>query len=66
MLEYSGFKDVEVFGLHLYVFYRNPFNYVAWAISSMLSVIFRGLFILYGKSNKVFTKKIGAVAFRRS
>ncbi len=66
VLEYSGFKNVEVFGLHLYVFYRNPFNYVAWAISSALSVLFRGLFILYGKSNKVFTKKIGAVAVRRS
>lgn len=64
VLEYSGFKDVTVFGLHLYVFYKNPFNYVAWGVSACLSIIFRALFVLYGKSNKVFTKKIAAVAVR--
>jgi len=65
VLEYSGFEDIEVFGLHLYVFYKNPFNYVAWAVSSLLAFTFRALFILYGKSNKIFTKKIGAVAYKR-
>jgi len=64
VLEHSGFKDVSVFGLHLYVFYRNPFNYVAWGLSACLSILFRVLFILYGKSNRVFTKKIAAVAVR--
>jgi 2-polyprenyl-3-methyl-5-hydroxy-6-metoxy-1,4-benzoquinol methylase len=62
VLEYSGFGDIRVFGLHLYVFYRNPANYLAWAVSSLLNVIFRALFVLYGKSNTIFTKKIGAVA----
>lgn len=64
ILTYCGFRDVEVFGLHLYVFYKNPLNYVAWAASSLFSVLFRGLFVLYGKKNKIFTKKIGAVAIK--
>jgi hypothetical protein len=62
VLEYSGFRDIHVFGLQLYVFYKNPFNYVAWGMSSLLAMLFRALFILYGKSNRVFTKKIAAVA----
>jgi 2-polyprenyl-3-methyl-5-hydroxy-6-metoxy-1,4-benzoquinol methylase len=64
VLEYSGFRNIQVFGLNLYVFYSNPFNYVAWGVSSLLALLFRGLFVLYGKANKVFTKKIGAVASR--
>jgi len=64
VLEYTGFKDIRVFGLHLYVFYKNPMNYVAWAVSSALSVLFRGLFVMYGKSNRIFTKKIAAVAIK--
>ena len=64
VLEHSGFRDIHVFGLHLYVFYRNPFNYVAWGISSFLSLFFRVLFVMYGKSNKIFTKKIAAVAVK--
>ena len=61
-LEYTGFKNVHVFGLHLYVFYKNPMNYVAWAVSATFSILFRALFVIYGKSNRIFTKKIAAVA----
>lgn len=64
VLEHSGFSDIHVFGLNLYVFYRNPLNYVAAAAAGLLTLVFRGLFILYGKSNRIFTKKIGAVAVR--
>ena len=64
VLEHCGFHDFKIFGLNLYVFYKNPFNYVAWAASSFLHLTFRALFILYGKSNKIFTKKIAAVAFK--
>jgi 2-polyprenyl-3-methyl-5-hydroxy-6-metoxy-1,4-benzoquinol methylase len=64
VLELAGFRDVRVFGLHLYVFYANPLNYVAWLASAGLSLAFRGLFALYGKSNRIFTKKIAAVAVR--
>ena len=61
LLEYRGFEHIEVIPLHLYVFYKNPFNYVAWFASTLLSLLFRGLFILYGKENKIFTKKVAAV-----
>lgn len=64
VLEHSGFVNVRVFGLHLYVFYANPANYVAWGITSALSLAFKILFALYGKSNRIFTKKIGAVAMK--
>lgn len=64
VLELSGFERIHVFGLHLYVFYGNPFNYVAWATSAFLGLLFRGLFVMYGKSNKIFHKKIAAVAFK--
>ena len=64
VLEYTGFKDIRVFGLHLYVFYKNPMNYVAWTVSAASSVIFRVLFVIYGKSNRIFTKKIAAVAIK--
>lgn len=62
VLEYCGFTDVRAFGLNLYVFYLNPANYVAAAAAGLLTLIFRALFVLYGKSNRIFTKKIGAVA----
>lgn len=60
ILDYSGFEQTQVFPLHLYVFYKNPFNYVAWGASALLSIIFRVCFVLYGKANKIFTKKIAA------
>lgn len=64
ILAHTGFRDIRVFGLHLYVFYGNPLNYVAWAASGFFSILFRALFALYGKKNKLFTKKIGAVGYK--
>lgn len=64
VLELSGFRKVQTFPLNLYVFYKNPMNYVAAAGAALLSLTFRFLFKLYGKSNRTFTKKIGAVAVR--
>lgn len=61
LLEYRDFENIQVFPLHLYVFYKNPFNYVAWFAASLLTLLFRGFFILYGKENKIFTKKVAAV-----
>jgi SAM-dependent methyltransferase len=62
ILDHGRFEQVRVIPLDLYVFYKNPFNYVAMAIASFLSLCFRAAFVLYGKSNKIFTKKIAAVA----
>jgi 2-polyprenyl-3-methyl-5-hydroxy-6-metoxy-1,4-benzoquinol methylase len=61
ILAYSGFTAVKVFPLHLYVFFRNPANYVLWTASALLHLMFTALFIMYGKSNRLWTKKIGAV-----
>ena len=61
VLEYSGFDRVKLVPLHLYVFYGNPFNYVAWGVATLLSLTFRGLFRMYGKNASIFTKKFAAV-----
>lgn len=64
ILEYSGFTNVKVFPLNLYVFYTNPLNYLAWLIDKLNSLFFRLNFILVGKSATIFTKKLGAVAMK--
>jgi SAM-dependent methyltransferase len=61
ILEYSGFEQIEVFPLKLYVFYLNPLNYVGLLVTATLELTFRILFKLYGKSNRIFSKKIAAV-----
>jgi len=58
ILEHTGFGDVNVFPLNLYVFYNNPLNYVALLADRINALIFRINFILYGKQNRIFTKKI--------
>jgi len=62
-LEHSGFSKVVIFPLNLYVFYKNPLNYVLIGAAGLLTLCFRALFVMYGKSNKIFTKKIAACAF---
>lgn len=64
VLAATGFENIRVFPLHLYVFYRNPMNYVAWGITAAFHLFFRACFVLYGKHNRLFTKKIAAVADR--
>lgn len=61
VLEFSGFDSIRVIGLNLYVYYRNPANYVAMFAAWLLTVIFRAGYILYGKKNRLFTKKIAAI-----
>jgi 2-polyprenyl-3-methyl-5-hydroxy-6-metoxy-1,4-benzoquinol methylase len=61
VLEYTHFEDIKVIPLNLYVFYTNPLNYVLMFISTIYTGFFRFSFKLYGKSNKIFTKKIAAI-----
>ena len=61
VLEYSGFHVVKVIPLNLYVFYNNPLNYVAILLDRLNTLSFRLNFKLYGKFNRIFTKKIAAV-----
>ena len=62
LLEHSGFEDINVIPLNLYVFYNNPLNYVGMVMDSLLTICFRVLFKFYGKPTRMFTKKIAAVA----
>lgn len=61
VLDYSGYENIRVIPLNLYVFYTNPMNYVAMVIAGLFTVFFRFSFMLYGKSNKLFTKKIAGI-----
>ncbi len=62
LLEYTGFKDIKVRPLKLYVFWKNPLNYVGLGVTAILELGMRAVYILYGKKVKVFTKKIAASA----
>ena len=64
VLEHTGFTDIRVFPLNLYVFWRNPLNYVAWLIDRLNSAFFAFQFKLVGKSARIFTKKLGAAGRR--
>jgi nucleoside-diphosphate-sugar epimerase/2-polyprenyl-3-methyl-5-hydroxy-6-metoxy-1,4-benzoquinol methylase len=61
LLKFCGFDKIEVLPLKLYVFYRNPANYVGIVLDGLLSFSLKYLFKFYGKSNRIFTKKISAV-----
>jgi 2-polyprenyl-3-methyl-5-hydroxy-6-metoxy-1,4-benzoquinol methylase len=64
VMDYCGFRNVKVVPLNLYVFYTNPMNYAAMLLAGLLSMFFRAAFVLYGKHNKVFTKKIAAIGVK--
>jgi nucleoside-diphosphate-sugar epimerase/2-polyprenyl-3-methyl-5-hydroxy-6-metoxy-1,4-benzoquinol methylase len=61
VLQHTGFADITVFPLNLYIFYENPVNYVGMGLNAALNILFRLGFIFYGKDNKLFSKKIAAV-----
>ncbi|RMH05964.1 MAG: class I SAM-dependent methyltransferase [Nitrospirae bacterium] len=61
ILVYSGFANIKVFPLKLYVFWTNPLNYVGLVTTTILEAILRVVFLMYGKSVKILTKKIAAV-----
>jgi len=61
IMEYTGFENIKVIPLHLYVFWNNPLNYILIALSALYTLFFRISFIMYGKANRIFTKKIAAV-----
>jgi hypothetical protein len=57
---------LTTFDLNLYVFYGNPFNYVAMAAAGVLALMFRACFMLCGKKNGLFSKKIAATCVKPS
>lgn len=61
ILEYCNFINIEIFPLKLYVFYKNPINYIGLSLDHVVNLIFKLTFAFYGKSNRIFTKKVAAV-----
>ena len=61
VLELTGFEQIKLLPLKLYVFWKNPANYVGLIATSLLQVFFRACYILYGKDARILTKKIAAV-----
>ena len=41
VLSYSGFGNIKVIPLNLYVFYKNPLNYVLIALNALYTLFFR-------------------------
>ncbi len=66
ILKFKGFKDIIIIPLNLYVFFMNPLNYVAMFVDRLNTLFFRFNFKLYGKSNKIFTKKIAGICRKGS
>jgi SAM-dependent methyltransferase len=60
ILEHLNFKDIKIFPLRLYIFYRNPLNYVGLTLDGLLNLLLRLMFIFYGKSSRIFSKKVAA------
>jgi SAM-dependent methyltransferase len=65
LLELGGFRDVHPFALKLYVFWKNPLNYVGLVVTGALELLMRVMFRLYGKKVRVLSKKVAAVAITR-
>jgi SAM-dependent methyltransferase len=64
LLQLGGFQNVRPFALKLYVFWKNPLNYVGLAITSVMEAAMRLIFTLYGKKVRILSKKIAAIAER--
>lgn len=64
VLQLGGFDNVRPFALKLYVFWKNPFNYVGLAVTGLLEAAMRVIFMLYGKKVRIVSKKIAAIADR--
>ncbi|MGH8261365.1 MAG: class I SAM-dependent methyltransferase [Steroidobacteraceae bacterium] len=62
LLSLGGFTGVRVFALKLYVFWKNPLNYVGLLATSIIEGTLRVVFRLYGKKVRILSKKIAAVA----
>ena len=64
ILTLGGFSAIRAFPLKLYVFWKNPLNYVGLAVTATLELAMRVIFMMYGKKVKVVSKKIAAIAYK--
>jgi hypothetical protein len=63
LLEVSGYTRITPLPLKLYVFWKNPLNYVGLTITSIYELYCRVMFKLYGKNVRILSKKIAAIAY---
>ena len=63
LLEVSGYSRIKPLPLKLYVFWKNPLNYVGLAITTIYEMYCRVMFKLYGKNVRILSKKIAAIAY---
>lgn len=64
LLEIAEFRDIKVLPLKIYVFWKNPLNYVGLFITGAFELCCRIMFKLYGKNVKVLSKKIVATCLK--
>jgi 2-polyprenyl-3-methyl-5-hydroxy-6-metoxy-1,4-benzoquinol methylase len=64
VLQIAGFHKIAPFSLKLYVFWKNPLNYVGLIVTGSLELAMKIIFKMYGKKVSIVSKKIGAVAER--
>jgi 2-polyprenyl-3-methyl-5-hydroxy-6-metoxy-1,4-benzoquinol methylase len=62
ILELGGFEAIKPLPLKIYVFWKNPLNYVGLAVTGTLELFFKIVFKLYGKDVKILSKKVAATA----
>ena len=60
----AGFREVTPFALDFYVWWGNPLNYVAKALTATLHFVFKMMFRVYGKNATILTKRLGITAVR--
>jgi len=65
VLQLADFDEIKTLPLKIYVFWRNPLNYVGLAFTSLLEVFFRVAYKMYGKDVKILSKKVAATALKR-
>ena len=62
VLKIAGYKDFQVYPSNLYVFYKNPLNYVALFMNCMFNMCLKIYFKINGKmAENIFTKNIIAI-----
>ncbi|HEX4049940.1 MAG TPA: class I SAM-dependent methyltransferase [Steroidobacteraceae bacterium] len=64
LLELGGFHQIKPFALRLYVFWKNPLNYVGLIATGLMEFAQRIVFVLYGKKVRILSKKIAALGVR--
>lgn len=64
VMELGGFRDIRPFPLKIYVFWKNPLNYVGLFVTGLFELVCRVMFKLYGKNVKILSKKVAATALK--